>query len=459
MSIKVCKFGGSSVKDASQIKKVLDIVKRDDNRNVIVVSAPGRDDFFDEKITDHLLNVATFGKYFEEHEIFINQKQSYEAIIGKFKGLCEDLGIDGKDLLDSLEKDLLNSSLKDEKKEAFFLSRGEHYNSKIIERYFSKEGLNIKLMLPEDFGFILSDDFRDGKVQKETYENIEKNFDMDKNIKYLVPGFYGITKNNEIAVMSRGGSDLTGGELAYALDANLYENWTDTNGVYEVDPRVISGSKVIPRLTFKELRLLSSKGFNVFHFNAMLNCKKSKIPINIRNTNNKEHCGTMVLSERVPMEDLVGIAKLDNMASIYLQKDMLADEIGFTAELLKIFSEFGVNTYHYPTDRDDISILVEQEDLKGKINNLRREIEKRLKTDNIFVSYNLCVITLVGIGLKENTFAIVDAINALKENNISFDMLDMSPSKISLHIGVSQNIANNALETLYSSLLHKEESF
>jgi aspartate kinase len=215
---------------------------------------------------------------------------------------------------------------------------------------------------------------------------------------------------------------------------------------------------VIPRLTFKELRLLSSKGFNVFHFNAMLNCKKSKIPINIRNTNNPEHEGTMILSERVPMEDIVGIAKLDNMASIHIQKDMLSEEIGFTAELLKIFSEFGISTYHYPTDKDDIAILVEQEDLKGNVNNLRRQIEKRLKTDNLFITYNLAIITLVGIGLKENTFAIVDAINALKENNISFELFDMSPSKISFHIGISQNIADVALETLYKNLLTKEES-
>jgi len=457
MSRKVCKFGGSSVKDAIQIKKVLDIVKNDDSRNIIVVSAPGRDEKYDEKITDHLLNVATCGKYFDEQKIYISKEQSFNAIIKKYKKLCSDLEIEDKHILASLEKDLNESTLEDEKREAYFLSRGEHYNAKIIANYFISQGLNIKLMLPEEFGFILSEDFRDGKVLPKTYENIEKNFEITEDVKYLVPGFYGVTNENEIAVMSRGGSDLTGGELAYALDADIYENWTDTNGVYEVDPRVISSANVIPRLTFKELRLLSSKGFNVFHFDAMLNCKKSKIPINIRNTNNKEHEGTIILSERVPMEDLVGIAKLDNMASIHLQKDMLADEIGFTAELLKIFSEFGINTYHYPTDKDDIAILVEQEDLKGKINNLRRSIEKRLKTDNIFVSYNLSIITLVGIGLKENTFAIVDAINALKENNISFEMFDMSPSKISLHIGISQNTANNALQTLYKKLLQKEE--
>ena len=453
MNLKVCKFGGSSVRDSKQIKKVFDIIKSDKKRRVIVVSAPGRDDTFDEKITDHLLNLATNGKHFCEQKIDISTEQSLNAILEKFDHLCDDLNINKKKILEDMERDIINCSFEGDKREAFFLSRGEHYNAKIIVDYMKKNGLNTKLMLPEDFGFMLSKDYVNGKVQRQTYDNIRKKFTFEKDEIYLVPGFYGITKDKEIAVMSRGGSDLTGGELSYAIDADIYENWTDTNGVYEVDPRVIGSADVIPRLTFKELRLLSSKGFNVFHFDAMLNCKKSKIPINIRNTNNPDHEGTIILNERVPMEDFVGIAKLDNMASIHLQKDMLADEIGFSAELLKIFSEFSINTYHYPTDKDDIAIFVDQEDLKGNINNLRREVERRLKTSNIYVTYNLSVITLVGIGLKENTFAVVDAITALKESNISIDMFDMSPSKVSLHIGLSQNIADAAVETLYKKLL------
>ncbi|WP_321311372.1 ACT domain-containing protein [Halarcobacter sp.] len=120
---------------------------------------------------------------------------------------------------------------------------------------------------------------------------------------------------------------------------------------------------------------------------------------------------------------------------------------------MRIFEEYHVNTYHYPTDKDDIAILVDQEDLKGNINNLRRQIEKRLKTNRITVTYNLSIITLVGIGLKENAFALVDAITALKDNNITFEMFDMSPSKISFHIGVSQNIADAALKTLHNKLI------
>jgi aspartate kinase len=453
MNIKVCKFGGSSVKDSFQIEKVLNIVKEDKKRRVIVVSAPGRDERYNEKITDHLLNLATQGNHFYEQKISITAKQSSNVIIEKFEKLCDNLNIEKKTLLEDLKKDLNNKTLKEDKRDAFFLSRGEHYNAKIISAFFKKSNLNAQLKLPEEFKFILSENFCDGKIKKETYKNIEKNFTFENDEIYVVPGFYGVTNSDEIAVMSRGGSDLTGGEIAYALDADMYENWTDTNGVYEVDPRIIDDANVIPRLTFKEIRLLSSKGFNVFHFNAMLNCKKSKIPINIRNTNNPSHKGTMILDERVPMEDLVGIAKLDNMASIHIQKNMLGDEIGFTAELLKIFGEYNVNTYHYPTDKDDIAILVDQEDLKGKINNLRRQIEKRLQTNQITVTYHLSIITLVGIGLKENAFALVDAINALKNNNISFEMLDMSPSKVSFHIGVTQNIADAALRTLYEKLI------
>lgn len=451
--MKVCKFGGSSVKDSSQIKKVIEIIKSDNTRRVIVVSAPGRDELFDEKITDHLLNLATNGLHFENQNILISSEQSFEAIISKFEKLCDDLNIDKKEIIEKLKDDLNNCKLKDEERKAFFLSRGEHFNAKIISSYMNQVGIKTELMLPEDFGFLLSDNFTDGKVLYETHINVQNHFTFENNEIYLVPGFYGVTTNNKIAVMSRGGSDLTGGELAYALDADIYENWTDTNGVYETDPRIISDSKVIPRLTFKELRLLSSKGFNVFHFNAMLNCKKGKIPINIRNTNNPEHEGTIILSERVPMENLVGIAKLDNMASIHIQKDMLGEEIGFSAELLKIFSEFNINTYHYPTDKDDIAILVEQEDLKGNINNLRRQIEKRLNTDEVHVTYNLSILTLVGIGLKENSFVIVDAITALKNNNIPFEIFDMSPSKISFHIGISQNISDVALKTLKEELL------
>jgi aspartate kinase len=216
---------------------------------------------------------------------------------------------------------------------------------------------------------------------------------------------------------------------------------------------VISEARAIPRLTFKEIRLLSSKGVNVFHLDAMLKCRQRKIPIHIRNTNRPSDPGTLILNERVPEEGVVGIARLDNIAYVYLQKDALSEDLGFTAELLSLIRDLGINTYHIPLDKDDIAVLVDQDDLKGTINDLRRAIEKQLQPDALDVVYNLAILTPVGLGLKRNSYPIVDAINALGEHHIPIEMIDQSPSQFCFHIGVSQAVADDALRILYRCLI------
>ncbi|WP_417390991.1 aspartate kinase [Gimesia sp.] len=446
----VCKFGGSSVANADQIEKVRRIVIANSQRRFVVVSAPGRIHKSEEKITDHLLNIASNGTHFQEKRKTVTASDSKLAVIDRFSSIINDLGIDGKKLLESLKQDL-ETKLEGERQIAFLASRGEHYNARVIAAYFQKQGMEARVSLPEDFGLLVTESFLDAKVEEIAYENIAA-LDGTEMIT-VVPGFYGVTENGEIAVFSRGGSDLTGGEIAYAIDADKYENWTDVNGVLESDPGIIPAARAIPRLTFKEIRLLSSKGVNVFHLDAMLNCRKRKIPIHVRNTNRPDDPGTQILNERVPEEGVVGIARLDNMAYIYLEKDMLCEEIGFTATLLTIFQNYGINTYHYPTDKDDIAVLVKQDDLKGSINDLRRSIEKQLKPDFMDVVYNLSIITPVGLGLKRNSYPMVDAINALGEHHIPIEMIDQSPSQICFHIGVSQAIADDALRLLYRVLI------
>lgn len=446
----VCKFGGSSVANADQIEKVRRIVTANSQRRFVVVSAPGRIHKNEEKITDHLLNIASNGTHFLEKRKTVTASDSKLAVIDRFSSIINDLGIDGKKLLESLKQDL-ETKLEGERQIAFLASRGEHYNARVIAAYFQKQGMEARVSLPEDFGLLVTESFLDAKVEEIAYENIAA-LDGTEMIT-VVPGFYGVTENGEIAVFSRGGSDLTGGEIAYAIDADKYENWTDVNGVLESDPGIIPAARAIPRLTFKEIRLLSSKGVNVFHLDAMLNCRKRKIPIHVRNTNRPDDPGTQILNERVPEEGVVGIARLDNMAYIYLEKDMLCEEVGFTATLLTIFQNYGINTYHYPTDKDDIAVLVKQDDLKGSINDLRRSIEKQLKPDFMDVVYNLSIITPVGLGLKRNSYPMVDAINALGEHHIPIEMIDQSPSQICFHIGVSQAIADDALRLLYRVLI------
>jgi aspartate kinase len=446
----ISKFGGSSVADAQQIRKVRQIVKEDSRRRVVVVSAPGRSHANEYKVTDHLINIATEGEHFAEQRLNISAVDSRKAVVDKFSGIVKDLNVDGRDILESLKKDL-NTTMTGDKRVAFLASRGEHYNARVIAAYFAQNDMEAYAQLPEDFGLLVTSNYLSARTLEEAYENMAS-LAQSPGIS-VVPGFYGVTKEGEVAVFSRGGSDLTGGEIAYALDADTYENWTDVNGVYEVDPRIIPEAAAIPRLTFKEIRLLSSKGFNVFHLDAMLKCRDRKIPINIRNTNTPENRGTLILNERVPEEGVVGIARLDGMSYIYLEKDMLGEEIGFTAALLQIFQDFGINSYHYPTDKDDIAVLVDQNDLLGTINDLRRRIEKQLKPDFMDVVYNLSVITPVGMGLKGNSYPIIEALSALGEANIPIELIHQSPSQVCFHVGVSQAVADEALRILYRTLI------
>ncbi|MFP4332916.1 MAG: aspartate kinase [Campylobacterales bacterium] len=446
----VSKFGGSSVANATQIKKVAQIVKSNGSRKIIVVSAPGKDIEEREKITDHLLNISTDGEHFRNERKEISAEKSKEAVLVKFQNVIHELKVDAKEILESLKKDLEFKEKNAEKRMAFITSRGEHYNAKIVAMYMQNIGLDAYACLPEEFGFIVSGHYLDAKVVEESYENIRK---VKKEGIKVVPGFYGINKSNEIMLFSRGGSDLSAGEIAYALNAKKYENWTDTDGVYEVDPRIIPSSRIIPRLTFKEIRLLSSKGFNVFHFDAMMSCKKRKIPINIRNTNKPEAKGTLIINERVPEEGVVGVAKLDNMAYIYLEKDLLGETVGFTADLLRLFEKYNINTYHYPTDKDDIAVLVNQDDLVGCINDLRKDIEDILKPDFMDVVYNLAILTPVGLGLRRNSVPIIDAISTLGQNNIPIEYIDQSPSQVCFHIAVHQSVADEALKLMHEKLL------
>jgi aspartate kinase len=446
----VCKFGGSSVANADQIEKVRRIVAENDKRRYVVVSAPGKDKKDSEKVTDHLFNIATDGQHFRTRGKGITAKESYEQVLGKFRSLISDLAIEGEDIIEGLETDLA-SPISDKKRIDFFASRGEHYSAKVISRYFQSKGMNTALMLPEDIGFLVSDRFGNAKVLAATHTNLK---DSLKNGQiYIIPGYYGMTLKGDIAVLSRGGSDLTGGEVAFAMDSSCYENWTDTDGVYQVDPRIIPEATVIPELTYKEIRLLSSKGFNVFHFDAMVSCKNKRIPINIRNTNNPAAPGTMIVDARTPRETAIGIARMDGIAYVYIEKDMIGETIGFTKELLDIFQDFSINTHHYPSDKDDIAVIVDQLDLMDKADELKNMIVKTLNPNFLEIRYDLSLLSPVGIGMRDTPGVLAKASNALYQGNINIEIVDQGPSQMSFHFGIFQKHGDAGLKALYHSLL------
>lgn len=447
----VCKFGGTSVANAAQINKVKDIILQNKERQYVVVSAPGKDSSDTEKLTDHLINIATDGRHFRSQSKEIDAQKSYKHVIEKFQRLIADLGIEGKDIIKNLEKDI-KKPIPEGKKKDFLASRGERYNAEIVCRYFNKQGILSELVLPEDMGLVVSENFSNASVIPVSYRNIREKLSTVEGVS-VIPGFYGMTAKGDVAVFSRGGSDLTGGEIAYAIEAALYENWTDTDGIYQVDPRLIPEAKVIPRLTYKEIRLLSSKGFDVFHYDAMVNCKKRNIPIKIRNTNNLASEGTLIVSERVPEEVVVGIARKDNIAYLYIERDGAGESISFVHDLLSVIKDYGIETYHYPTDRDDIAILLNQDDMVGFAKDIKETIEKEFNPDTLEFSYNISILSPVGIGMKNHPGVIAEAATALKEQNINIDIINQGPAQISFHFGFQNYYADSALKAMYKTLI------
>lgn len=446
----VSKFGGSSLANAGQIKKVRDIIASDSDRKYIIVSAPGKDDNDDFKITDHLINVAMEGRHLSTPDAAVTSKESFNAVINKFKSIISELNLESEDIIKDLTKDL-NLSIPELKRKDFLASRGEHYNAKIVAAYFSRNGISAEVKLPEDIGLVVTENFGNAKVVPVSYKNLKKNTSCQGVS--IIPGFYGITESKDIAVFSRGGSDLTGGEIAYAMNASLYENWSDIDGIYQADPRIIKKARVIPRLTYKEIRLLASKGFNVFHYDAMVRCKKKGIPINIRNTNNPSADGTTIVAQRVPEETTVGIARMDNIAYLYLEKDGSQEIIGFVNRVLNIMKDYGIETYHYPTDRDDVAVIMNQDDLIGCEDDITETIKRELDPDNMEFFYNLSIISPVGIGMRYDPGVIAEAALAMKNNNINIEIIDQGPAQISFHLGIQGYYADNALNALYDRLI------
>jgi len=447
----VCKFGGTSVANAAQINKIKDIVSQNKKRQYVVVSAPGKDSSDEEKLTDYLINIATEGRHFRSQSKEIDAQRSYQHVIGKFQRLVADLGIEGKDIIEKLEKDI-KRPIPERKRKDFLASRGERYNAEVVCRYFNKQSIPAELVLPEDMGLVVSEDYSNAAVIPVSYRNIREKLSKVEAVS-VIPGFYGVTARGDVAVFSRGGSDLTGGEIAFAVEAALYENWTDTDGIYQVDPRLIPEAKVISRLTYKEIRLLSSKGFDVFHYDAMVNCKKRNIPIQIRNTNNLDSEGTLIVSERVPKEVVVGIARKDNIAYLYIERDGAGETIGFVHDLLSVIKDYGIETYHYPTDRDDVAILLNQNDMVGYAEDIKETIEKEFRPDKMEFIYNLTILSPVGIGMKNHPGVIAEAATALKEQNINIDIINQGPAQISFHFGFQNFYAENALKAMYKSLI------
>ncbi len=436
MSLKVLKFGGSSLADAEQFRKVAEIVKSEPERRYVVASAPGKRSSGDTKVTDLLYKCYELASDEEDiSEVFEEVKQRYNDII-------KDLGID-LDLTESFNKiqaSLLHNSGRD-----YIASRGEYLNAKILAKCLGFSFIDAKKVI-----FFKEN----GSFDSEKTNDVLSDY-LSKYEYAVIPGFYGSMPNGTIKTFTRGGSDITGSIVARAARATLYENWTDVSGFLMADPRCISNPKVIEKITYKELRELSYMGATVLHEDAIFPVRYSKIPINIRNTNKPDDHGTLIVptTDDIPENVITGIAGKTGFSTITVEKDMMNAELGFGRRVLQVIEENHLSFEHLPSGIDTLSVVVPTKDLMGKRGEITAGICKAVDPENIFVEENLALIAIVGRGMVKTKGTAARIFTSLANSGVNIRMIDQGSCELNIIVGVDSNDYITALKAIYNEFV------
>ena len=433
------KFGGTSLADASQIRKVAEIIKSNPERKYVVASAPGKRFPDDIKVTDLLYSCySEFAKGNEYSGVLAKIKARYSDIISEL-GITFDIGAE----IDTIEFELKKYPPAD-----YLASRGEYLNSKIIAQFMGWPFVDAA-----DVIFFDETGIFDGA---KTYPALgEKLKDLPNAI---IPGFYGSTPDGRIKTFSRGGSDITGSIVARSVNADLYENWTDVSGMLSADPRIVDRPKPIDYITYTELRELSYMGASVLHEDAVFPVRKAGIPVNIRNTNSPDDNGTLIaasMPKDVKRSPVTGIAGRKGFTSIRVEKSQMNGQTGFGARLLYIFSRNGVPFEHCPTGIDTISVVVNGSMFDSKRDEILREIKNELSPDFITIEKNLAVIAVVGEGMVSARGTAAKIFGALADSGVNIRMIDQGSDELNIIIGVDESDYETAIKALYTAMIQK----
>ena len=444
--MKVCKFGGSSMANSEQIKKVCSIITSDPDRKVIVVSAPGKRFDDDTKVTDMLIDCAE--KYLTNKDY----SDALDRITGRYAEIARDLGLNNN-IIDDIENNLKTRLSMHYKSQAKFMDRmkaaGEDNAARLIASYLQSLGVNATYLNPKDAGLFLSDEYGNARVLPQSYKNLARIKSMDGII--VFPGFFGYSLSGEVVTFPRGGSDITGSILAAALEVEVYENFTDVDSVFVASPKIVKNPKPIKTLTYREMRELAYAGFSVLQEETLEPVFQRGIPVNIRNTNNPSSSGTMITPTRDNIEyPVAGIAGDTGFCSININKYMMNREIGFGRKVLQILEEEFVPFEHMPSGIDDISIIIKKKYLDDdKKSRIMERIAKELRVDSVSIEYDLGIVMVVGEGMKKTVGIASKVTEALAKGSVNIRMINQGSSEVSIMFGVSENDVNKAIVAIY----------
>ncbi|MBC9873535.1 aspartate kinase [Macrococcoides bohemicum] len=442
----VCKFGGSSVANAQQIKKILNIINQEEQRKIVIVSAPGKRNSDDIKVTDLLIQLYD--------KVLLSEKYDNELndILHRFESIENELGLTTS-LTPLFKKQLLDFIQKYIKQPLRLLdaikSSGEDFNAQLIAAYNNQNGIKTTYLSPKALNMIVSDEPGNAIINDDSFEKIYK---VIQNIagKIIIPGFFGVNEKGDRVTFSRGGSDITGAIISRSVHAEIYENFTDVSGIFAANPNIVENPASIHNLTYAEMRELSYAGFNVFHDEALMPLYKEGIPVNIKNTNDPDHPGTMITKSRAS-SGVVGVSCDSGFVSINMTKYLMNREIGFTRKLLTILEDNHISYEHMPSGIDDISLIIRKNKFNDNLYELITEIKNQLNVDDISVEENIAILMIVGLGMKTQVGTANKATEAFRKNNINLKMINQGSSEISMMFGIDEADETKAVQAIYDA--------
>lgn len=444
--MKVIKFGGSSLATAQQVDKVVRIIEADKERKFVVVSAPGKRASEDTKVTDLLIEL--YEARLTDREI----NSLIEKIYQRYVEVATPYQVDSKILEDILtELNNLKSVVLEDN--PYFLdtilATGENCNAQLIASILRAEGLNARYINPRELGIIVTPEPQNAQMITKYYQKINQWAKTEEIL--VIPGFFGYTEDGNICTFSRGGSDVTGAIVARGVNARLYENFTDVNGIYAAHPGYVHEPETITQITYREMRELAYAGFSVFHEEALMPSFQANIPVVIKNTNNPSHPGTLITTKRTNLEKpVVGIASDEGFSMIYLSKYLMNREVGFTLRILEIFRDFNLNYEHIPSGIDDLSIILRSNQLTPELQEeLLRKIAYEIDPDELRITHDLSLVVVVGEGMKHRVGSMAESTAALARKNINIEMINQGSSEVSIMFGIHKERELDAIRNLY----------
>jgi len=444
--MKVVKFGGSSLANGTQFNKVAQIVFGDKERRIVIVSAPGKRSDEDIKTTDLLISLAdhvcTGG----------NEREALERVIERFADIIEELDL-GQEILTEIKQHLLEliTTYRSDEVRLYdaLKASGENQNAKLVAKFFTKLGEEAHYVSPKEAGILVTNEPGNAQILPEAYDELAKL--RDRSGILVIPGFFGYSKEGHIVTFPRGGSDITGSIVAAGVDADTYENFTDVNSIYSVNPSLVEDPHEMKEITYREMRELAYSGFSVFHDEALQPVVLKKIPVHIKNTNHPELQGTRIVANRVTGGlPVVGIASDKGFCSINITKYLMNREVGFGRRLLEILEKEEISFEHTPSGIDNISVIVRSHHLhNGKEERILEKIRTELSVEDVHIERNLAVVMLVGEGMAKTVGVASKAMTAFSKSGVNIKMINQGSSEVSMMFGVDAKNADLVVQSLY----------